>query len=240
MADRFMVKVCGLRDAESLCAAARAGVDMAGFVFARGGPRTIDPSGAASVVAAAKRRLAPEGLALPPLVGLFVDADDAEVAEAAPMLDWIQCHGAETPARLRALKDAFEVKIMRAVGVAEARHVADAEAFAGVCDRVLFDARPPKGETRPGGHGRRFDWAILEAYRGSAPFMLAGGLGPDTVADAVAACGGYARFAGVDASTGVEVSPGVKDPDRIIAFARAARAAAAGLRPHRQDGPNAG
>jgi len=112
--------------------------------------------------------------------------------------------------------------LLKAIGVARAGDEAAAAAYRDAADMILFDAKPPVGADRPGGHGRRFDWSILSDQAGAGPFMLSGGLNPGNVADAIAT----AKPAAVDVSSGVETSPGTKDPELIRAFVAAARRAA--------------
>jgi phosphoribosylanthranilate isomerase len=114
---------------------------------------------------------------------------------------------------------------MKALPVATAEDLDIAPAYAAVADRLLFDARPPKDATRPGGHGATFDWTLLSRVDRTKPMMLSGGLDPDNVANAIR----VARPDAVDVSSGVEKSPGVKDPRKIFAFVANARAASDAL-----------
>jgi phosphoribosylanthranilate isomerase len=143
----------------------------------------------------------------------------AEVAALGP--DWIQLHGPETPHRVEAIRAEAGVEIMKALPIGSAEDVAHITDFVEVVDRILVDAKPPKGADRPGGLGETFDWALLKALDPSIPFMLSGGLTPQTVADAIRTV----RPMGVDVSSGVESAPGVKDKRLIEAFIRNARAA---------------
>lgn len=210
------IKICGVRTFKAALAAENAGADMLGFVFFAKSPRHIAPAAAKRIAA----RL--PGAAFPKLVGLYVDPDDAAIEKAAPFLDWVQLHGSETPERVAEIRARFSLPVMKALGVSSAADVRAALAYAA--DRILFDARPPKGAQRPGGHGAAFDWSILAAWRGETPFMLSGGLTPETVRKAISAARAVPGFAGVDVSSGVEHAPGEKDPARIAAFIRAARA----------------
>jgi phosphoribosylanthranilate isomerase len=117
----------------------------------------------------------------------------------------------------------FGVDIIKAIGVGDASDFDAIGPFADAADILLFDARPPKGAILPGGNGAAFDWALVQRYRGETPFLLAGGLRAETVADAIRALGGHTAFAGVDVSSGVETRPGAKDPQLIEAFIRAAK-----------------
>jgi phosphoribosylanthranilate isomerase len=151
-----------------------------------------------------------------------VDADDAQLAAIVETMqpDLLQLHGRETPARVAEIKRRFALPVMKALPVATAADLAVLPDYAGVADRILFDARAPKGATRPGGLGATFDWTLLQDLELKLPFMVSGGLTAGNVAEAVA----ITRAGGVDISSGVETAPGVKDPELIRAFIRAARA----------------
>ena len=161
-------------------------------------------------------------------VALSVDADDALLEQIVETLkpDLLQLHGNEPPERVTAVKVRFGLPVMKVLPIAEASDLAAVPAYAAVADRLLFDARPPRDATRPGGLGRPFDWRLLEHVESSIPFMLSGGLDAANVAEALA----ITRAPGVDVSSGVERAPGEKDPDKIRAFIAAARAAAISLR----------
>lgn len=211
------VKICGLTEPEGLRAAAGAGAAYVGFVFFARSPRNVAPAEAARLAAQA-----PAGLCK---VALTVDADDAAleaILEAAP-IDMLQLHGAETPERVAQLRERFGLPVMKAVGVADEGDLPAIAEHARAADQLLIDARPPRGAALPGGNGLSFDWRLLQGRRWAVPWMLAGGLTPENVAEAVRLTG--ARQ--VDVSSGVERAPGVKDPARIAAFVRAATAAAA-------------
>ncbi len=210
----LIVKICGLSTPETLDVALQAGADMVGFVFFSPSPRHIRLETARELGRQAK------GRALK--VALTVDADDATLGNIVETLrpDLLQLHGSETVARLRDIKQTFGVPVMKVIAVESAADLAPLAGFAAVSDRILFDARAPKGATRPGGLGAAFDWHLLEKLDLQLPFMVSGGLNADNVAEAVrVTCAG-----GVDVSTGVERAPGIKDPDMIRAFVRAARA----------------
>lgn len=208
------IKICGIRDAGALEAAIGARADYAGFVFYAPSPRALTPREAAPLGERAHGRIA--------RVGLFVDAADAEIAEAvaAAHLDALQLHGQETPERAAALRSRHGIPVWKALPVAGEADIARAAAYRDAADLILFDAKTPKG-TLPGGMGLRFDWSLLSAWRGPTDWGLAGGIGPDNVAEALAMTGAPL----VDVSSGVESAPGVKDPDKIARFCRAARAA---------------
>jgi phosphoribosylanthranilate isomerase len=208
------VKICGLSTPETLDAALEAGADMVGFVFFPPSPRHI------SLETARDLGRQVEGRATK--VALTVDADDATLANIVETLrpDILQLHGSETVARLRDIRQAFGVQVMKVLAVETAADLAPLAGFAAVADRILFDARAPKGATRPGGLGSVFDWHVLENLDLKLPFMVSGGLSADNVSEAIR----IARAGGVDVSSGVERQAGIKDPELIRAFIRAARA----------------
>ncbi len=210
----LIVKICGLRTAETMAAALDAGADMIGLVSFPPSPRHVDADAAAVLADQARGRAE--------IVLLTVDADDAALAALVTAIrpDWLQLHGRETPARVADVRRRFGLRVMKALGVREEADLAAAADFAAA-DRLLFDAKPPKDATRPGGNGLSFDWRLLAKLDPRLRFMLSGGLDPATVAEAVR----IARPLGVDVSSGVERAPGDKDPALIAAFVRAARAA---------------
>ncbi|SHI96903.1 phosphoribosylanthranilate isomerase [Roseomonas rosea] len=212
-----LVKICGLNDAAGLDAARAGGADMVGFVFFPPSPRAVTPARAAALAAA----MPAEGAPL--RVGLFVDAGDKELAatlEAVP-LDILQLHGEETPERCAAVRARFGRPVMKALGIATEADLALLDAYAPVVDRFLLDAKPPPGATLPGGNAAVFDWSLLTRRAIPRPWLLAGGLTPGNVAEAIRATGAP----GVDVSSGVERARGVKDPARIAAFLAAAKGA---------------
>jgi phosphoribosylanthranilate isomerase len=211
----LLVKICGLSTPETLDAALDAGADLVGFVFFPPSPRHVTFETARTLATRVKERAQK--------VALTVDADDALLAEiiAALSPDLLQLHGREPPERVRAVKTRFGRPVMKAIAVKTHADLAAVPAYAGVADRLLFDAQAPREATRPGGLGRPFDWRLLEKLDPEFPFMLSGGLDVDNVIEALR----ITRAAGVDVSSGVERSPGEKDPAKIRAFMRAARAA---------------
>lgn len=218
-----LVKICGIRDPGTALAAVRAGADIIGFVFVTKSPRHLAPDLANEIVLETKEICEDEGLGVPRFAGLFVDAGEKLLAETAPFLTHFQFHGHEDADRIADMRAEFGVEIIKAIGVGDAADLEGIDALAEAADMLLFDARPPKGAVLPGGNGVPFDWPLLRRYRGETPFLLAGGLAPGTVADAIRAMAGHTAFAGVDVSSGVETRPGDKDPDLIAAFIRAAK-----------------
>ncbi|QUS35859.1 phosphoribosylanthranilate isomerase [Falsirhodobacter algicola] len=206
------VKICGLRTEADVQAVVAAGAHYAGLVFFPRSPRhlTLDE---ARIVAFA----APPGLAK---VALVVDADDATldaIVEAVP-LDMLQLHGHETPERVAALRERYGLPVMKAIGVADEGDLAGLIEMSLAADQLLIDAKPPREAELPGGNGLSFDWRLVAQRRWLKPWMLAGGLTPENVAEAIQ----RTNVRQVDVSSGVEASRGVKDPARIAAFVRAA------------------
>lgn len=203
------VKICGINDPAAFDTAIDAGADWVGFVFFPPSPRYVTPAQAAALSARHQGG--------PPRVGLFVDPTADAIAQvlATLRLDALQLYGAFDAPELRTR---FGVTIWRAVGIDTA---ADLPRDAGGADALLLEAKPPPDATRPGGNAARFDWSLLRGWSAPAPWILAGGLTPDNVADAIRATGATA----VDVSSGVERSRGVKDPALIRMFIANARAA---------------
>lgn len=208
-----LIKICGLTTPATLDAALAAGADFVGLVFFARSPRNVAAGQAAALAARAAGRAQS--------VGLFVDPEPAFLATilAQVPLDVIQLHGGESPERVAQVRAQTGRAVWKAIGVRRRADLDGAHAFAGVADRVLYDAKPPEGADLPGGTGLRIDWRLLQGHVHRLPWMLAGGLNPANVAEAIAITGADA----VDVSSGVESAPGQKDPDRIAAFCTAAR-----------------
>lgn len=214
-----LVKICGLGTPDAVDAALAAGADMIGLVRFPKSPRHVGLEEGRALSARAKGKAA--------RVALVVDADDAalEAVVAALDPDLIQLHGAETPERVAVIRARFGRPVMKAVGIADPADLDAIERYADVADRVLLDAKPPpRAEALPGGNGLAFDWRLVAGFDPQRPFMLSGGLSPETVAAAIELTGVRA----VDVSSGVETRPGRKSPEKIAAFVKAARAAWAG------------
>jgi len=207
-------KICGLSSEEAVEAAVAGGAAYVGFVFYPPSPRAVTPARAgelcAAVPASVKR------------VALFVDADDAaiaEVLEAAP-IDILQFHGAETPERVVEAKQRFGRRVMKAISIAGPEDADAARRYENAADLLLFDAKPPRRpDALPGGNGLAFDWRIIAGREWRLPWMLSGGLTADILPEAVRISGASA----VDVSSGVERRPGDKDPEKIRAFLEVAR-----------------
>lgn len=212
MAD-IRVKICGLRTEADVAAAAAAGAAYAGFVFFPKSPRHLEVAAARELALAA-----PVGLAK---VALVVDATDAAldaIVEAVP-LDMLQLHGHETPDRVAEVRARYGLPVMKAVGVADEGDLAALFDYSTVADQLLIDAKPPKGAALPGGNGLAFDWRLVAQRRWLRPWMLAGGLTPANVAEAIR----LTNARQVDVSSGVESAAGVKDHAKMAAFVAAAR-----------------
>ena len=208
------VKMCGLNTPEAVDAAVQAGAQLVGFVFFKATPRAVTPEQAGALA-----RRVPKGVLK---VGLVVDADDAtlrRILREVP-LDLLQLHGSESPERVAEIKARFKIPVMKAVSIAGPEDIDRAHRYERVADRLMFDAKAPKSATRPGGNALAFDWALLRGERWAVPWILAGGLTAENVAEAVAISGA----ATVDVSSGIEDAPGRKSPAKIRAFlATAAR-----------------
>lgn len=209
------VKICGLQTPAEIRSAAEAGARYIGFVFFDKSPRyvTLD---AARVLALD----VPAGIAK---VALVVNASDAFLDDltATVPVDILQLHGAETPERVAEVKARYGLPVMKAVGVADAEDLLSLDAYEAVADQILVDAKPPRNAVLPGGNGLSFDWRLIQGRAWKTPWMLAGGLTPETVPEAIAATGASQ----LDVSSGVESAPGCKDPALIAAFIRAAHTA---------------
>lgn len=216
MADPLIIKICGIKTPDILEAAIDAGADMVGFMHFARSPRHVDIETLQTLISEARGRVE--------TCVVLVNPDNSCVMEVAALSpDWIQLHGPETPHRVEAIRDEAGIAIMKAVSIGSAEDIASVPSFDAVADRIMLDAKAPKNAERPGGHGTAFDWTLLKALEPGLEFILAGGLTPETVADAIRAV----RPMGVDVSSGVERMPGIKDAALIRAFIAKARAAAA-------------
>ncbi|MEP4198657.1 MAG: phosphoribosylanthranilate isomerase [Aliishimia sp.] len=208
------VKICGLRSINDVQAVAAAGARYAGFVFFAKSPRHLEIEQARDLALSA-----PLGLAK---VALVVNAQDAFLDDltAKVPLDFLQLHGSESPERVSEIKSRYGLPVMKAVGIADAEDLPALAAYEAVADQILVDAKPPKTAVLPGGNGLSFDWRLISGREWSRPWMLAGGLDPTNVAQAMASTGAQQ----VDVSSGVETAPGIKDATLISAFVQAAQA----------------
>ena len=209
-----LIKICGLKTPDALDVALEAGADLVGFVFFPASPRHVGYE-AVRLLAARVRGRAKK-------VALSVDASDEQLAAIIDALkpDLLQLHGQEAPERVTVVRTRFGLPVMKALPIAQKADLSPIRLYDKLADRLIFDARAPRDATRPGGLGKSFDWRLLENLKVGVPFMLSGGLDADNVAEALR----ITRAGGVDVSSGVERAPGEKDPDKIRAFVRAARA----------------
>jgi phosphoribosylanthranilate isomerase len=207
-------KICGLSSEAAVEAAVDGGAAYVGFVFYPPSPRSVSPARAAELCAAV-----PSGVKR---VALFVDAVDAAIAavlDAAP-IDILQFHGSESPERVADARHRFGRAVMKAISMASPDDVAAASRYEDVADLLLFDAKPPRrANALPGGNGLVFDWRLIAGRAWRLPWMLSGGLTAELLPEAVRISGANA----VDVSSGVERSPGDKDPEKIRAFLGVAR-----------------
>jgi phosphoribosylanthranilate isomerase len=209
------VKICGIKTEAALKAACDAGAAYVGFVFFPKSPRNVSVAEAAALAVET-----PIGVAK---VALVVDPDDAlldEITRQVP-LDFIQLHGAETPERVAEVRARYGLPVMKAIGIAGPEDVAKIDLYSAVADQLLIDTKAPKDAALPGGNGQTFDWTLARRKYWTKPWMLAGGLTAENVAQAIAVTGTRQ----VDLSSAVESAPGVKDPAKIRAFMDAVRAA---------------
>lgn len=210
------VKICGITSLAAARAAADAGADFLGFIHFAKSPRHLPLKAMAELMQVIR-----EGGITLPLAAVTVDPDEATLDELAATVgpDLIQLHGKETPGRVAEIA-ARGIPLIKAISVGEAGDLAQSEAYAPHVRYLMFDAKTPKDAALPGGLGLSFDWSLMQGYGGAKPWFLAGGLTPDNVAEALALSG--ARM--VDVSSGVESAPGVKSPELISRFLRAAKA----------------
>ena len=214
MTNPVSVKICGLATVDDVRACADAGANYMGLVFFEKSPRNIIIPAARELALAA-----PLGLAK---VALVVNPSDAELdaITATVPLDMLQLHGRETPERVAEVKARYGLPVMKAVGIADGDDLPKLESYFGVADQILVDAKPPKGGELPGGNGLSFDWRLISGRRWPCPWMLAGGLTPENVAEAVKMTGAKQ----VDVSSGVEDAPGQKNAELTQKFVQSSRA----------------
>ena len=213
MTNPVSVKICGLANVDDVRACADAGANYMGLVFFEKSPRNITIPAARELALAA-----PLGLAK---VALVVNPSDVEldaITGTVP-LDMLQLHGRETPERVTEVKARYGLPVMKAVGIADGDDLPKLESYFGVADQILVDAKPPKGGELPGGNGLSFDWRLIAGRRWPCPWMLAGGLTPENVAEAVKMTGAKQ----VDVSSGVEDAPGQKNAELIQKFVQSSR-----------------
>jgi phosphoribosylanthranilate isomerase len=223
------VKICGITNESDLATAIKAGADRIGFITAPASPRYLEPRRLRPMAANVyNMKYHPDRWVDLWLVGAWSagdgrphSADLDAYLEGLPEASAVQLHGRETPDEVAFLKKRYpRFRLVKAIGVGSKEDLDGLRAFEAA-DMFLLDARPPEGADREGGHGRPFDWRLLEGFDPSKPWILSGGLTVETVADAIRISGAKA----VDVSSGVEARPGVKDPAKVKAFIEAAKAA---------------
>lgn len=218
MAYEPIIKICGIKSSEMLEVAIEAGADVVGFMHFPKSPRHLDVEEIGMLISEARGRVE--------TAVVTVNPDNSIIAEIAAFdPEWLQLHGTEKVNRVETIRAEGGVPIIKVLPIGAAEDVAMVAEYESIADRILLDAKPPMNASRPGGLGIKFDWGLLKALDPSLPFMLSGGLTPDSVAEAV----NEVRPFGLDVSSGVESAPGVKDADLIRAFIKNARDAAAAI-----------
>ena len=214
MSNDVRVKICGLKSPSDVLAAANAGANYVGFNFFPKSPRYVDFNTA--------RDLAIETPVGVVKVALVVNADNAmldALTETAPM-DMLQLHGSESPERVAEVRSRYGLPVMKVLGISTAADLDAIDIYSPIADQLLLDAKAPKDALLPGGNGLTFDWTLLASRKyWTKPWMLAGGLNPSNVAEAIQRTGAQQ----VDAASGIETAPGVKDEGLMTAFCSAAQ-----------------
>ncbi|WP_283195839.1 phosphoribosylanthranilate isomerase [Rhizobium sp. AN80A] len=202
------IKICGLKTAEAIDRAVTRGATHIGFIFFEKSPRYIEPDDAA--------RLADRIRGRAKIVAVVVNPTNDDLDEIVATLrpDILQLHGDESPERVLTIKAVYGLPVMKAFSIRTADDLKRVEAYIGIADRFLFDAKPPKGSELPGGNGVSFDWTLLSWLDGTVDYMLSGGLNKDNIAEALA----ITKAPGLDASSGLESAPGVKSVALIDEF----------------------
>jgi phosphoribosylanthranilate isomerase len=208
---KTLSKICGLKSSETVDYAIEAGASMVGFVFFPPSPRSISIAEASTLAARV-----PAGIKK---VALTVNANDDFLREIAKNtgIDTFQLHGNEQPERVFEIRHMFGLPVIKALPVEDNVDLMVARGYDAVVDYFLFDSKPPKDASRPGGNATAFDWSLLKGFSLAKPWLLAGGLTPENVSRAVEISGAQL----VDVSSGVEDAPGVKSLDKIRSFLRA-------------------
>jgi len=202
------IKICGLKTAETIDSALKRGATHIGFIFFEKSPRYIEPDVAGRLADAVRGKAK--------IVAVTVNPTNDDLDEIVALLrpDIIQLHGDESPERVLTIKAVYGLPVMKAFSVRTSDDLKRVEAYIGIADRFLFDAKPPKGSELPGGNGVSFDWSLLDWLDGSVDYMLSGGLNKDNIADALI----ITKAPGIDVSSGVESAPGAKSVAMIDEF----------------------
>lgn len=197
----MIVKVCGMSDAVNIRLAEQLNIDWMGFIFYPPSPRYVERR--PDYLPQRQRR-----------VGVFVNADEAFILSRISLfgLQLLQLHGHETPQQCRSLREATGLSVIKAFSVKSAADVAETRHYEGAADYFLFDTPTPG----VGGSGRSFDHSLLDHYTGATPFLLSGGLGPDSVSHILALR--HPRMAGIDLNSRFETAPGIKSIHRLQQF----------------------
>lgn len=212
---RLDIKICGLKTPDAVDHAVALGATHVGFIFFGKSPRHIEPADAGQLADRVRGRAK--------IVSVSVDADNDELDEIMAMIrpDILQLHGRETPDRVLTVKAVTGLPVWKALSISEADDLERIDDYDGIANRFLFDAKRPKNSELPGGNGVSFDWTLLKGLSERVDYMLSGGLDKDNVGEALR----IAKPTGIDLSSGVESSPGVKSLDMMDEFFAAVRAA---------------
>jgi phosphoribosylanthranilate isomerase len=202
------IKICGLKTPEAIDRALKRGATHIGFIFFEKSPRYVEPDIAGKLAEAARGKAK--------IVAVVVDPTNDDLDEVVTLLkpDMIQLHGNESPERVLTIKAVYALPVMKVFSVRDADDLKRVEAYIGIADRFLFDAKPPRGSELPGGNGVSFDWSLLSWLDGSVDYMLSGGLNKENIGEALA----ITNAPGIDVSSGVESAPGVKSLVMIDEF----------------------
>ncbi len=216
----FSIKICGLKTPETVERSVELGATHIGFILFPKSPRNIEPVDAGSLADRVRGKVK--------TVAVTVNADNDQLDEVIELInpDILQLHGSETADRVLNIKAIYGLPVMKALSISTADDLKKLDAYEGIVDRFLLDAKAPKGSDLPGGNGVSFDWRLLDALDDNVDYMLSGGLHKDNVADAIQ----LTRCTGIDLSSGLESAPGVKDLAKIEAFFEAAHKAIAAAR----------
>ena len=209
------IKICGIKTHKMLEITINAGADMVGFVYFEKSPRHLDIAEIKTLISIADNKIK--------TVILTVNPDD-EMLEKITRLgaDYLQLHGNENLDRVREIKQNYDIKIIKALGIGSEGDIDKVQNFYDIADLIILDAKPKKDSSRPGGLGKSFDWALLKRLDNKIDYMLSGGLNEINVTNAISSVKPF----GLDVSSGVEISSGIKDKDKIIKFIENAKLAA--------------
>lgn len=202
------IKICGLKTPEAVERALKRGATHIGFIFFEKSPRYIEPDQAGKLAEVARGKAK--------IVAVTVDSTNDYLDEIIALLrpDMLQLHGSESPERVLTIKAMYGLPVIKALSVRDAGDLKRVEAYLGIADRFLLDAKPPKGSDLPGGNGVSFDWSLLAWLDDGVDYMLSGGLNKDNIGEALA----ITRARAIDTSSGVERAPGVKSVEMIDEF----------------------